>query len=65
MVIGEIDEMVLHRAVAKAERSLGRTINYTLLKEKEFEKRRREKGGFISRVLAGPKIDVIGQIDEI
>lgn len=65
IVVGDVDEMALHRAIAKAESSLGRAINYTLLKEKEFEKRRREKGGFISRVLAGPKIGVIGKIDEI
>jgi len=64
-VVGEIDEMALHRAIAKAERSLGRAVNYTLLSRQEFEKRRREKGGFIARVTGGPRISVIGNADEI
>lgn len=65
MVVGDVEEMALHRALMRAEKSLGRAVNYTLMKRGEFEKRRRERGGFISRVFAGPKISVIGNLDEI
>jgi predicted nucleotidyltransferase len=65
MVVGNTNEMALHRALMKAEARLGRVVNYTLMNEGEFQKRRREKGGFVSRVLAGPKVSVIGNVDEI
>lgn len=59
-VVGDVDEMVLHRAVADVESRVSKTINYTLLNRKEFAKRRREKGGFVERVFLGPKILLIG-----
>ena len=65
MVVGDVDEMELHEAVGKAEEALGRTVNYTLLSKAEFRRRRREKGGFVSRVLRGPKIGIVGSVDEL
>jgi len=65
MVIGDVEELALHRAVARAEKKLGRAVNYTLMSPAEFRKLRRQRGGFLRRVLAGPKIAVAGSADEI
>jgi predicted nucleotidyltransferase len=65
LVVGNIDEMALHRALSQAENRLGRPVNYTLMSQLEFDKRRGEKGGFLGRVLSGPKIMILGSIDEI
>lgn len=65
VVVGTIDEMALHRAVSRAENRLARQVNYTLLTQHEFRKRRNETGGFLARVLSGPKIMILGSIDEL
>jgi len=64
LVVGDVDEMALHRAASKAEARLARTVNYTLLSRKEFARRRRERSGFLARVLAGEKIPVLGDPGE-
>jgi DNA-binding transcriptional ArsR family regulator len=65
LVVGDIEELVLHRAVAAAERLLDRQVNYTLLGTQEFRRRRREKGGFLSRVLSGESIYIIGKPQDV
>jgi hypothetical protein len=40
-------------------------VNYTLLPRAELERRRREKGGFVARVLRGPRIAILGEPDEL
>ncbi len=62
-LVGTVDEMVLHKAVAQAEEQLGRAVNYTLLSPREFARRRQERGGFVARVLRGPKIPLTGNPD--
>ena len=64
-VVGDVDEMALHRAVGLAEQQLSRTVNYTLLSRREFRRRRKERGGFLARILGGPKIAILGNSDEI
>ena len=64
-VVGDVDEMTLHKAIRCAEERLGCAVNYTLLSRHEFLRRRKEKGGFLSRVLRGAKIAILGDIDEI
>ena len=64
-VVGDVDEMTLHKAIRCAEERLGCAVNYTLLSRPEFLRRRKEKGGFLSRVLRGAKIAILGDIDEI
>jgi DNA-binding transcriptional ArsR family regulator len=64
-VVGGVDEMTLHKAIRCAEERLGCAVNYTLLSRHEFLRRRKEKGGFLSRVLGGAKIAILGDIDEI
>lgn len=65
LVLGDIDEMALHGAISQAENRLGRPVNYTLISQLEFDKRRSQKGGFLDRVLSGPKIMIMGSIDGI
>jgi len=65
MVVGNTDEMALHGALSQAENRLARPVNYTLMSQFEFHKRSSEKGGFLARVLSGPKIMILGSIDEI
>ncbi len=65
MVVGEVDEMKLHSAVGRAERTLDRTVNYSLMDAAEFVRRRAEGEGFLSRVLDGPILTVLGDPDEI
>lgn len=65
MVVGRVDEMDLHRAVSKGERNLSKAINYSLITAEEFERGKKEKGGFINRIAAGRKIMLIGDESEI
>ena len=65
LIVGDVDELILHRAIGKAERQLSQAVNYTLLSRSEFAKRRKEKAGFLKRVLAGDKIAILGNVDEI
>jgi len=65
MVVGRVDELDLHRAIAKAEEKLVRTVNYTLIDRKEFDRRRSEKGGFLERVLNGKMIFIMGNPENV
>jgi predicted nucleotidyltransferase len=62
LVVGKVDEMALHKAIGETETRLARTVNYTLLSPREFLHRRRERGGFLARVLAGPVIAIFGSL---
>jgi len=46
------------------EERLGRSISPTLLTTSEFANRLEKKGNFVARVLDGPKIPLIGRIDD-
>lgn len=61
LVVGDLDELALHRAIREAEGRLGRTINYNLLTPTEFARRTRARGGFLARILASPTIPVVGE----
>jgi predicted nucleotidyltransferase len=63
LVVGELDELSLHRAIRGAEERLSRTVNYTLLSPAELRRRQRQGGGFIARVLQGPVIEILGKAD--
>ena len=64
MVVGDVDDMALHNALSEAEETLARPVNYTLMSAEEFGRRSLEEG-FISRVLRGPKLAVIGDPNEL
>jgi len=54
-----------HAALAPAQQAIRRTINITLLTPEEFEKRRTDKSPFLSKVLAGEHLVLIGDTDGI
>jgi predicted nucleotidyltransferase len=64
LVVGSPEEVALHAAITQAEARLGRSVNYTLLSAREFAGRRRERGGFVTRILTGPTILLLGQPDD-
>lgn len=65
VIVGEVEELGLHRAVMEAETKLKRPVNYTLLTREEFDRRREERSGFISRVLRGEKIFIVGGAQDV
>jgi DNA-binding transcriptional ArsR family regulator len=64
VIIGDVDPISLHRAMAQAEAVVRRTINYSLVSREEYAGRREEEAGFLGRVLKGPKLMVLGALDE-
>ena len=61
MIVGEeLDYPKVYEALQEAERILDRKVNPTLYSRKEFRKRRREQNPFLERVLAQPKLWMIG-----
>jgi predicted nucleotidyltransferase len=61
-VIGEADDLELHRAMSEAESLLGRQVNYVLMTRRELQRRLRSKEPFLARVLSGALIPVLGDI---
>lgn len=55
----------LYRALAPAEESLGRRVHPTLYSTAEYRKRRQTDQSFVSRVLAGDTVILIGAPDAI
>jgi predicted nucleotidyltransferase len=55
----------IYAAIAPAERKLARRINPTLYTTEEFQRRRDSSDSFISRVLAGEHIVLVGAEDGI
>jgi predicted nucleotidyltransferase len=65
MVVGDrIEYGDIFRVAAEAEQTLGRKVNPTVLSRRELERESRDDG-FHSRVLAQPKIFVIGSANEL
>jgi len=64
-VVGDVDDTAVHVAFREAERQVGRAVNYSLFGSREFARRRTEKDGFIARVLKGPRIVLLGELDEV
>ena len=64
LIIGDADPVSLHGAMAQAEEVLRRTISYSLVSRPEYAERRKEKAGFLARVLKGPRLMVLGELDE-
>jgi predicted nucleotidyltransferase len=53
----------LYRATEVAERRLQRKVNPTLYSRAEFARRRRAKNPFLDKVLRGPKIVLVGELN--
>jgi predicted nucleotidyltransferase len=54
----------VYRLVASAEHALDRKVNPTLYTTEEFSRRRRERSPFLSRILGGKTIVLIGAVDD-
>lgn len=65
MIVGQVNEMELHKAINKAEEKLGKAVNYSFFTLKEFGKRKKEEKGFIDRIVSGKKIMLMGDENEI
>jgi hypothetical protein len=65
MVVSDTLEYAdLFGALEQAATALGRTINPTIYTRQEFVKRVKQKNAFLMRVLAQPKLWLIGGEDE-
>ncbi|MCD6416726.1 MAG: helix-turn-helix domain-containing protein [Planctomycetes bacterium] len=64
MVVGGVTDKDIAPAVAQVERRLKREINYTLYTRSEVERRLGEKGDFVHEVFTGPRIMLIGNMDD-
>ncbi len=65
IIVGQVDLKALDSVLAKAEKDAGRTINYVLYRKSEFLAKRRLGDGFLSDVLRGKKIWLIGTDAEL
>ncbi len=65
LIIGKINEDKLIDELNKLERKLQREINYTLYSKDEFEKKREKGNYFISDIIQGKKITLIGNENEL
>jgi predicted nucleotidyltransferase len=66
MIIGDgLDYPELYTALQGAEKVLHRPVNPTIYSMKEFRKRKRAGNSFLERVLAQPRLWVIGSDDAI
>jgi predicted nucleotidyltransferase len=63
VVIGKFDRDKFTRELRSLESKLSREINFTAYKREEFDKKRKEEGGFLNMVLAGKIILLKGSID--
>jgi len=64
MVIGTASFEEVVDAIQKPQATLGRPVNPVILRPPEFAEKRATADGFLSRVLAEPKIMLIGSLDE-
>jgi len=65
MVIGDdLDYVGLHGALQDAERKLSRKVNPTFLSPADWKRRAAEKGSFVSKINAQPKIFVLGAAED-
>ena len=65
LVIGEVKEGALIRAVKELEDGLQREINYTLYTDAEWRERKAARDPFVREVLRQPRIPIIGEPDVI
>jgi len=61
LIVGELNKIKLSNAVKKFEKEIGREINYTSMSLEEFEYRRGLSDIFLSKILDGKKMIVIGE----
>ncbi|MHB1381792.1 MAG: nucleotidyltransferase domain-containing protein [Thermoleophilia bacterium] len=65
MVIGDVSEDEVHKAISKSEERLGREVNYSLFSPGDWKKQMKAKKAFVSNVAKDKKIFLIGTEDEL
>ncbi|MBI3840327.1 MAG: helix-turn-helix domain-containing protein [Planctomycetia bacterium] len=65
MVVGTVSPAELAVPLRRARELLGREINPTVYTPAEFDKKRKAKDHFLTRVLNKPKLIVLGNSDEL
>jgi predicted nucleotidyltransferase len=65
MIVGDVNEKKLIRAIRGLEENLSREINYTTFSLREFKSKLRKKDPFISNVMKEDKIMIIGNVHEL
>jgi predicted nucleotidyltransferase len=63
VVASDLRLETLFSRLERAERTVGRKINPTLLTPDEFRRRRRDGNSFLQKVLSGKTIPLIGSVD--
>ena len=63
LVVGSAGLREVVRRLSKIQEQVGREINPVVWTRAEFERRRSAKDAFLSRVLAGPRMPVVGDCD--
>lgn len=65
MIVGDINIKPLNNAIKVLEEDSKREIHYTVMTEEEFEYRKSKRDIFLLNILAGSKVMVIGDEDEL
>jgi predicted nucleotidyltransferase len=65
MIIGDIPVALAAEALAESQRRLGREVNPTIYRPAEFAAKLRGRHHFISAVMAGPKVFLLGDAHEL
>lgn len=65
MLIGDVSEDDIIKAISKAEERLGREVNYSLFSPSDWKKQLKAKKAFITNVAKDKKIFLIGTEDEL
>ena len=65
LVIGEVVLPQLAVVIRGFESKLGRDINYTVMTKEEFEFRKQRRDPFITRILLGSRMMLIGDEEEM
>ncbi|MCL6106862.1 MAG: nucleotidyltransferase domain-containing protein [Actinobacteria bacterium] len=65
MVIGDVSVDAVHEAIMRAEKRLGREINYSIFSPSEWKIQLKTKKTFVCNVARGQKIFVIGTEKEL
>ena len=63
LVSDDLTLEAVYTAMARVEDLLGRRVNPTLYTSAEFEQRRAAKAGFLTRILQGPHVVLVGSLD--
>jgi len=64
MIVGQLSDRQINRAISNVERELERPINYSLYDRDEVRERLKNKENFISTVFSEPRILLIGTKDD-